>query len=192
MATQNNSNDESNISQLGNVDQIREILFGSQTRELKEKFDKLEAHIVSIQTEMRSKLEQLQHDFNEKSDSEIEALVKKMKNITMQQQNEFADVRDSAIKQEKRIQNSIEIMEEDLNSKREQVQKQQVEIRDTLRAQMDTLRDELLNIINNKISELGENKLSRDDAADIFMEAAMQMKGTRIEQQLSMTQKNNN
>ena len=55
---------------------------------------------------------------------------------------------------------------------------------------MDTLRDEFVQIIDAKISELSENKLSRDDAADIFMEAAMQMKGTRIDQQLSLTPKN--
>jgi uncharacterized membrane protein YgaE (UPF0421/DUF939 family) len=189
MVAQNNSNEENNISELGNVDQIREILFGSQSRELKEKFDKLEEHIKSIQTEMRSKIEQSQQDFTAKIDDEIEALSKKMKNITTQQQDEFADVRDSALKQEKRIQNSMEIMEEELNSKREQLQKQQIETRDALRSQMDTLRDELIQIIDAKISELSENKLSRDDAADIFMEAAMQMKGTGIDKQLSMTSK---
>lgn len=32
-------------SELGNVDQIREILFGSQTRELNKRFEKLESDI---------------------------------------------------------------------------------------------------------------------------------------------------
>ena len=32
----------SDIGQLGNVDQIREILFGSQTRELNKRFEKIE------------------------------------------------------------------------------------------------------------------------------------------------------
>ena len=36
---------EENISELGNVDQIREILFGSQSRELSRKFEKIENSI---------------------------------------------------------------------------------------------------------------------------------------------------
>jgi uncharacterized membrane protein YgaE (UPF0421/DUF939 family) len=115
------------ISQLGNVDQIREILFGSESRELKEKFKKLESSIESIQAEMRKKMQQTQNDFNARIESEIENISRKIKNITTQQQDEFADVRDSALKQEKRIQNSLDILEEELNAKNEQLYKQQVE-----------------------------------------------------------------
>jgi len=177
---------ENDITQLGNVDQIREILFGSQSRELKEKFDKLEVSIKNIHEEMRKKMEQAQNDFNSKIESEVETISRKIKNMTSQQQDEFADVRDSALKQEKRLQNALDIVEEELNAKREQLQKQQAENTITLRSQMDTLQDELLGVLDEKISELGLGKLSRDDAADIMMEAAMAMKGTQINQQLSM------
>jgi len=178
---------ENDIAQLGNVEQIREILFGSQSRELKEKFDKLEASIKTIHEEMRKKMEQTQNDFNSKIESEVETISRKIKNMTTQQQDEFADVRDSALKQEKRLQNTLDIVEEELNAKREQLQKQQAQNTTALRSQMDTLQDELLTVLDEKISELGLGKLSRDDAADIMMEAAMAMKGTQINQQLSMT-----
>jgi len=176
------------ISQLGNVDQIREILFGSESRELKEKFKKLESSIESMKTEMRKKIEQTQSDFNARMDSELEGISRKLKNITTQQQDEFADVRDSALKQEKRIQNSLDILEEELNAKNEQLYKQQVENNNALRSQMDTLRDEMIAVLDEKLSELSEIKLSRDDAAEILMDAAMQMKGTKINQQLAMAQ----
>ncbi len=177
---------KNDIAQLGNVDQIREILFGSQSRELKEKFDKLEVSIKNIHEEMRKKMEQTQNDFNSKIESEVETISRKIKNMTTQQQDEFADVRDSALKQEKRLQNSLDIVEEELNAKREQLQKQQAENTTMLRSQMDTLQDDLLSVLDEKVSELGLAKLSRDDAADIMMEAAMAMKGTQINQQLSM------
>ncbi len=186
MSKENTANAENDISQLGNVDQIREILFGSQSRELKEKFDKMEASIKTIHEEMRKKMEQTQNDFNSKIESEVEAIGRKIKNMTTQQQDEFSDVRDSAIKQEKRLQNALDIVEEELNAKREQLQKQQADNTTALRSQMDTLQDELLNVLDEKISDLGLSKLSRDDAADIMMEAAMAMKGTQINQQLSM------
>jgi hypothetical protein len=186
MSKENKTNDE--LSQLGNVDQIREILFGSQSRELKERFEQLDASIKSMHEEMRKKIEQTQNDFNMRIDSELDALSRKMKNMLTQQQNEFADVRDSALKQEKRLQGTMDIMEEELNTKREQLQKQQIEGHATLRSEMDSLKDEVINTLNGKIAEMNGVKLSRDDAAEILMEAAMAMKGTQINQQLALTQ----
>jgi len=188
MSKENTNKTDNDISQLGNVDQIREILFGSQSRELNERFEKIEQNIKSLHDEMRSKIELSQNDFEERINNEIETVSKKMKNITTQQQDDFTDVRDASVKLEKRIQSSMEIMEDELNSKREQLQKQQIEMRSSLRSQMDSLQDEILTILNSKFSEISEVKLSRDDAADIFMEAAMSMKGTKINQQLSLTQ----
>ena len=187
MSKESVSKTENDISQLGNVDQIREILFGSQSRDLNDRFEKIEQDMKSIHDEMRNKIELTQSDFEERINDEIETVSKKMKNITSQQQDDFADVRDSSLKLEKRIQGSMEIMEDELNSKREQLQKQQLEMRNSLRTQMDSLQDEILNILNSKFSEISEVKLSREDAADIFMEAAMSMKGTKISQQLSLT-----
>jgi len=181
---------ENDLSQLGNVDQIREILFGSQSREMKEKFEQLEASIKAMHEEMRKKIEQTQNDFNIRIDNELETLSRKMKNIVTQQQDEFSDVRDSALKQEKRLQNAMDIMEEELNAKREQLQKQQIENNSALRNEMDALKDEVLQALNNKIAEMNGVKLSRDDAADILMEAAMAMKGTQIKEQLSLSQEN--
>lgn len=188
MSKNNNVKTEDNISELGNVDQIREILFGSQSRELSDKFEKIENSIKSIQDEMRSKIEQNQNDFDERMNSEVEAISKKIKNVVTLQQDEFSDVRETAVRQEKRIQGSLEVLEEELNAKREQLQKQQLEMRNTLRSQMDTLQDDLLKVLDAKFSEIGEVKLSREDAADILMEAAMAMKGAKVNQQLNITQ----
>ncbi|SFV50488.1 hypothetical protein MNB_SM-7-1101 [hydrothermal vent metagenome] len=187
MSNEKKSN-ENDLSQLGNVDQIREILFGSQSREMKEKLEQIEASIKMIQEEMRKKIDQIQNDIYRRIESEIEALSRKIKNIVTQQQDEFADIRDSALKQEKRVQNAMDILEEELNAKREQLQRQQLEINTALRNEMDTLKDELLQTLQIKMAELGNVKLSRDDAANILMEAAMAMKGTQINEQLSLTQ----
>jgi len=186
MKKEENTKQSEDLSQLGNVEQIREILFGSQSREVQEKFDKLEDSMKAMHEEMRKKMQQAELDFNAKIESEVETISRKIKNLSTQQQDELVDVRDAALKQEKRFQNALDIVEEELNAKREQLQQQHTQNSITLRAQMDTLQDEMLQVLDEKISALGLNKLSRDDAADILMEAAMTMKGTQINQQLSM------
>jgi hypothetical protein len=172
----------SDISQIGNVDQIREILFGSQTRELNQRFDMIEKEIHSLKDEVYAKIQQNHNDFNAYVEGEFEAISKKIKSISSQQQMEFNDIRDISTKQEKRLQSSIDIVEEELNAKREQLQKSQLENRDMLRLEMKTLKDELLKALGERTTQLQDEKLSKDDAADIMMEVAIKMKGTQLEQ----------
>ena len=86
------------------------------------------------------------------------------------------------------MQSSLDILEEEFSAKHDQIQRQQTQNNNNLRTQMDTLQKDLVRVLNDKITELGYDKLSRDDAANIMMEAAMAMKGTSIDQQLSLAQ----
>ena len=181
-------NNDNNTPKLGNVDQIREILFGSQSRELKEKFDGIENSIKSMNREISEKMEENQNDFNDRLTAEVETLSRKIKNIVSQQQQEVSDIRDSSVKSENRLQSSLDILEEEFSAKNDQIQKQQTQNNNDLRTQMHNLKKDLVQVVNDKIAELGSEKLSRDDAANIMMEAAMGMKGTSINQQLSLAQ----
>ena len=66
----------SDIGQLGNVDQIREILFGSQTRELNKRFEKLESDFKRSFDELKNKIDQNQKDINLRIDNEFESKIK--------------------------------------------------------------------------------------------------------------------
>lgn len=179
---------ENEIGQLGNVDQIREILFGSQTRELNKRFEKLENDINRTQNEIKNKIEQNQKDFNLRLENELELMSKKIKNIATQQQEEVADIRANELKQEKRVQNSIDILNDELSSKHDQLYKEQLENRNNLQESINNLKNELFKIMEEKLQELGELKLSRDDAAEIMMETAMRLKGNKLENQIVSVQ----
>jgi len=186
MKSVTNKKPEADIEQLGNVDQIRDILFGAHLKEMTERFEKNEERIKALQSEMRKKSEQNQLDFENRISSEINATNNKIKNIISSQQDELSDVRDSALKLEKRLQVSLDTQEENSVMKHDQLHKQQIEIRNALRSQMDTLQDELFEVMEGNLTEMGRTKLSRADAANILMEAAIQMKGGGINQQLNI------
>jgi len=181
----NQDNTRSDVSQIGNVDQIREILFGSQTRELNQRFEKIEKEIESLKNDIYLKIQQNQDDFNAHIQSEFESVSKKIKNISSQQQLEFADIRDDSVKQEKRLQNSIDMLQEELNEKREQLQKSQLENRDMLRTEMNTLKAELLKTMQDTTTQLQESKLSKDYIAEMMMETAMKIKGTQLVEEIT-------
>ncbi len=178
-------NHQGDLSKVGNVEHIKEILFGSQERELNLRFERLEREMKSIHEDLSKRLDQNQRDLNSRINHEFETLSTKIKSITIKQQDELEDVRDSASKQEKRIQNSLEIISEEFNTKNEQLRSTQQDNKDFLSLEIKNIKDELFFTLQEKLSDLDEDKLDKSDIANILIEAAMRIKGTKLEQQLT-------
>jgi len=151
----------------GNVDQIREILFGSQTREVNQRFEKLESDIKRSFDELKSKIEQNQKDLK----------------------NELSEIKENALKQEKRLQHNIDLLNEELNTKHEQLYKEQLDNKNSLTENMNLLKLEILEILELKLSQMNNIKLSKDDAANIMIEAANKIKGNIVEKEANSVTK---
>ncbi|MCK9491472.1 MAG: hypothetical protein M0Q24_05230 [Sulfurimonas sp.] len=176
---------QGDLSKMGNVEHIKEILFGSQERELNLRFERLEREMKSMHEELSKRLDQNQRDLNSRINHEFETLSTKIKSIIIKQQDELEDVRDSASKQEKRIQNSLDIISEEFNTKNEQLRSIQQDNKDSLGLDIKNIKDELFFTLQERLSDLDEDKLDKADIANILIEAAMRIKGTRLEQQLT-------
>lgn len=183
---QENNKISNESGELGNVDQIREILFGSQSRELNKRFEKLEIDIKRSFDDLKSKIEFSQKEFNQKLENEVELISKRIKNLTTTQQDEFADIKDGNLKQEKRIQHNIDLLNEEIGVKIEQLTKDQSDSKKSLSEELNFLKLEVFEFIEDKLSQMNNIKLSRDDAAEIMMEAALRIKGNNIQSQLNL------
>ena len=172
--------------ELGNVDQIREILFGSQSRELNKRFEKLEVDIKRSFDDLKSKIEFSQKEFNQKLENEVELISKRIKNLTTTQQDELADIKESGLKQEIRVQHSIDLLNEEIGVKLEQLTKDQNDSKKAMSEELNFLKLEVFEFIEDKLAQMNNVKLSRDDAAEIMMEAALKIKGNNIQNQLNL------
>uniref|UniRef100_A0ACD5GR41 Uncharacterized protein n=1 Tax=Desertifilum tharense IPPAS B-1220 TaxID=1781255 RepID=A0ACD5GR41_9CYAN len=63
---------------LGNIEQIRDLLFGSQVREFEKRFNELESSLSSYQQEMRDRLNQLTDDMTTELRATVDSLEKKL------------------------------------------------------------------------------------------------------------------
>ena len=178
--------------ELGNVDQIREILFGSQSRELNKRFEKLEVDIKRSFDDLKSKIEFSQKEFNQKLENEVELISKRIKNLTTTQQDELADIKESGLKQEKRVQHSIDLLNKEIGVKLEQLTKDQNDSKKAMSEELNFLKLEVFEFIEDKLAQMNNIKLSRDDAAEIMMEAALRIKGDNIQTQLNLIEEQPN
>ena len=189
---QENNKATNETSELGNVDQIREILFGSQSRELNKRFEKLETDIKRSFDDLKSKIEFSQKEFNQKLENEVELISKRIKNLTTTQQDELADIKESGLKQEKRVQHSIDLLNEEIGVKLEQLTKDQNDSKKAMSEELNFLKLEVFEFIEDKLAQMNNIKLSRDDAAEIMMEAALRIKGDNIQTQLNLIEEQPN
>lgn len=79
--------------QLGNIDQIRDIIFGAQTRDYDNRFYKIESDLAMLQQETRDRLDQFKVAMAADLRAAVEVLDKKLKSFNLSSQEECADLR---------------------------------------------------------------------------------------------------
>ena len=101
---------------LGNIDQIRDIIFGAQIREYETRFGKLESDISLLQQEMRSHVEQLKVNFSAELKAGFESLEKKLKLYNLNHEEEAADLRLSVDRLNRKFSSCVQSLDEELDS----------------------------------------------------------------------------
>lgn len=165
---------------LGNIDQIRDIIFGTQLREYENRFSKIESDISLLQQQMRSHVDQLKANFATELKGTTEALEKKLKLLSVNTQEETADLRQVVDRLNRKFSGSIESFDEVLytqtTSIRDELSQNKVQFQDDIMA----LRDLLLEELERRFSQLRENKVSKDDIAETLFALGMRIKGTEL------------
>jgi DNA anti-recombination protein RmuC len=165
---------------LGNVDQIRDIIFGAQTRDYDNRFTKMESDISKLQQEMRSSIEQLKISFSVELKAGMEVLDKKLKSLTLNTQEETTDLRSSFDRLNRKFTSSVQTLDEALDAQTNSIREELSESKNSLQEDITALRDLMLGELERSFSDLRENKVSRDDMAETLFALGMKMKGTEL------------
>ena len=165
---------------LGNVDQIRDIIFGAQIRDYDNRFSKMESDIQLFQKEMRSHVEQLKAHFTAELKAAVESLDKKHKSLSLSSQEEAADLRQLVDRLNKKFSGSVQSLDEALDSQTTSIREELSQTKDLLQDDISALRDLILEELERRFSDLRDNKVSRDDMAETLFALGMRLKGTEF------------
>lgn len=161
---------------LGNIDQIRDIIFGTQIRDYENRFVQLESDISRLQQEMRSHLEQMKSGFSIEMKTAIEALDKKIKSLNLTTQEESVDLRQQVDRLNRKFSSNIDSLDEALDiqttSVRQEVSQTKIQLEDDIAA----LRDLVLEEMERNFSKLSKTKASKDDIAETLFALGMRLK----------------
>ncbi|MEH2395725.1 MAG: hypothetical protein V7K21_30110 [Nostoc sp.] len=165
---------------LGNIDQIRDIILGTQLREYENRFNKLESDISVLQQQMRSHVDQLKSNFSAELKAGFEAVEKKLKSLNLTTQEETLDLRQQVDRLNKKFSNSVQSLDDTLDSQTTAIQNEIFHTKVQLQDDVTALRDLILEEIDRRFSQLTDTKVSKDDMAETLFALGMRLKETEF------------
>jgi DNA anti-recombination protein RmuC len=165
---------------LGNIDQIRDIIFGAQLREYDNRFDKIESDLTILQQDIQTRLEQVKSVLTTELRTAFDSVEKKFKSLSTTTQEESADMRQQIDRINRKFSTSIESLDEAIDSQTTSIRSDFSQSRDQLQEEIRSLKTQVLEELDRRFSVLREVKVSRDDMAEILFELGMRLKGSEF------------
>ena len=167
----------------GNIDKIREILFGAQMRDYEKRFSRLEDRLLkecsNLKDETRKRLETLELFMQQEVESlaerirvEQEASIEAAREITREANQELSQ----------ELRNTVKSLDRRVSHLDDQSTRNQRELRQQLLDQSKNLSDEIqqkyleiLSMLEQEAAELRTEKTDRATLASLFTEMAMRL-----------------
>ncbi|MEQ9354457.1 MAG: hypothetical protein RIG63_24100 [Coleofasciculus chthonoplastes F3-SA18-01] len=169
---------------LGNIDQIRDIIFGAQLREYDSRIDKIESNLALIQQEMRDRIEQTKTVYATELRAAVDSLEKKLKSLNMTVQNDNSEIRQTIDMVNKKFSGNMESLDNNLEKQTNNLHNELSETREKIQDDIRSLRSYVFEELERRFSLINEGKVSKDDMADILFELGLRIKGTEFAPEL--------
>ena len=165
---------------LGNIDQIRDIIFGPQLRESNSRIAQIESDLSSLQQELRDRTDQVKMALSTELRAAVDSLEKKLRSVNLTAQEESLDLRQQLDRASKKFSNSVEALDQTVDKQTNSLRDELVETRTKLQEDVRTLREHIFEELERRFSTLRDAKVSRDDMAEVLFELGIRLKGTEV------------
>ncbi len=179
---------------LGNITQLRELLFGEQIEEYERKFDQSFQHLNQLNTEvkqlegkftefradMRQQLYNLENNLSQEITSAVDSLEKKIQYLNLNTRSEAKRLHQEIQELAQSTDQSIEEVTENLKSQTKYLKDELSQTRTDLEKESQSLKQQLTEKIEKNLVELTDGKVSRTDLAEVLFELCLKIKGTNM------------
>ena len=163
------------VSSGGNVDQIRDILFGSQMKDYERKFSRLEERILKevsrLKEESNKRFDSLETFMNK----EVESLSDKLKSEKESRDDSvnelLTELNNTAKSLEKKLRTLESSTEKDVRALRQSIMDQSK----TLLSEISHKHDEGMTIFDRSVNELRDEKITRSTLSGLLTEVAIRL-----------------
>ncbi len=161
---------------LGNIAQIRDILFGDQIQDYETRFQRLESHLESFQKEIFKQLAELKESFNTQLQAATDASDKKLQYISVAADEEIADLRQSLDRVDRQFTHQIVSVESTLKNQIKSLQTEIEQTQEDWQTHLNSSESTLSEKLERYATVLSETKASKDEIAELLFDLCMKFK----------------
>ncbi len=175
------------LDNLGSIDQIRELLFGVQLKEIHQSIQSLENRFNQLEEDMVSSLADLKEGLFKRLDDEMGSMRKHLKQSTVQLQEEITDMQDQSLKLERRMQAASNVRAQEIEDIIEANKIAAYREIDALKGAVDKVHEEMMEQLHHLAESINEQQLSKEMMSELLMNMALQVKGVSLELETEKT-----
>ena len=163
-----------------NVDQIRELIFGSQIKEFEEKFNKLEGTLQVLEEKISKTLQESYNKLQKETERSLEALEEKIDNLSMSTQKERSKLKELIDTTDETLQTQINNQKNEFLTKLKIMKENVDDESSKMNEKLVQMRTQIESSLSEGLRTLGDEKLSRDVMANMLLDVAMKIQGTDV------------
>jgi len=163
-----------------NVDQIRDLIFGSQIKDFEEKFEHLSASLKSAEEVIRRSFNETQKKLEKETERALGALEKKIDNLSSTTHKERTKLKELINTTDETLQDNLHNQKDEFDTKLSILKENIADENGKMTHNMKTIKEEIFNTLEAKIATLSDAKLSRDAMSQMLLDVAMKIQGTDV------------
>ena len=165
-------------SNANNVDQIRDLIFGSQIKDFEEKFNNFTLTLNSMEETMTRKFEESHVKLQKETERSLEALEKKIDNLSISTQKERTKLKELMNAADETLQDNMHNQKDEFVTKLNMLKENISDDNQKMTKNIETMKNDIHNTLEAKLATLSDTKLSRDSMAEMLLDVAMKIQGT--------------
>ncbi|MGQ4647489.1 hypothetical protein [Lyngbya aestuarii] len=177
-------NREDMRERLGNIDQIRDIIFGPQLREYNSRLDSIESQISLLEKDISESIAQTQAACLTELRAAVDSLDTKIKSFNLTTQNDTAEIRQTVDHLNKKFSGNIEALDQTVAQQTTSLRSDLSDTRERLQEDIRSLKSQIFEQLEMRFSALKDTKVSQADLAEILFELGLRIKGTELAPEL--------
>ncbi|RUM61734.1 MAG: hypothetical protein DSZ03_08055 [Sulfurimonas sp.] len=172
---------KNSLESMGNIEQIRELLFGSQLHSITTAIDELNHRFDQLQENVETSLMLIQDELNQRVKDDIAGMQKRLKQFHTQRQEEMNDMHDQAVKLERRMQTAMEVRSQEIEDTIEAGKVTSRRELDAIKTALDGVHKEMMDQLQVLHEDINERQLSKENVSEMLMNMALQIKGVSLD-----------
>ncbi|MBL1352138.1 MAG: hypothetical protein COA61_002195 [Zetaproteobacteria bacterium] len=161
----------------GNIDQIRDIIFGAQMRDYEKRFirleEKMQGESATLRSETSNRLDALELYIKQ----EVGSLLDQLSLERGEREDDTRHLSDELSKKSKEADKKNGQLQQSLNQGKSELRDALLDQSKSLLKEIQSVRDTLNTSLNRSTDELRDDKADRRALADMFNEVAMRLNG---------------